>query len=103
MYIHINVGRVHIKVNEIGNLFACRNQLFISIHHRFMEIWMTHITPIHKEILMSSFLTRRLRFGNKARYLHHSSIHIYRQQMLIQLLAKYGKNALAKWHRRQVE
>ena len=65
MYIHINVGRVHIKVNEIGNLFACRNQLFISIHHRFMEIWMTHITPIHKEILMSSFLTRRSGLATK--------------------------------------
>ena len=103
MYIHINVGRVHIKVNEIRNLFACRNQLFISIHHRFMEIRMTHITPVHKEILMSTFLTRRLWFGNKAGDLHHSSIHIYRQQMLVQLLAKYGKNALAKRHRRQVE
>ena len=103
MYIHINVSRINIKIDEIGNLFAGRNQLFISIHHRFMEVRMAHIAAVHKEILVGAFFTCRLRLGNKARHLHHSGVHIHRQQMLVQLLAEHRQNALAKRHYRQIE
>ena len=77
MYVYINVGRIYIKINKIRNLFTNRNQLFVCIHHCFVEIRMTHIAAVHKEILMGTFLTCSLRFGNKTGYLYHSGIYTH--------------------------
>ena len=64
---------------------------------------MLHVSSVDKEELMNSLLTSRLRFAGKARYLAHSGFHIYRQQIVIKLLAEDIQNALAKIRRPQIE
>ena len=79
MNIHIDIGRIHFKIKKIRNLLTYRDQLFISLHHRLMEIGMPHITAIHKEILMCPFLARRFRLSNITGKFDHRCIHIHTQ------------------------
>ena len=79
MNVHINIGRLHIEVQEVGHLLTSRYQLFVSIHHRLMEVWMTHISAIDKEILTGTLLTGRFRTTHKTRNASHSSIHFHRK------------------------
>ena len=39
------------EVDKIVRLFACRNQLFVSLHDCFVKIRMLHEPSVHKEIL----------------------------------------------------
>ena len=103
MDIHIDVGRIDFKVNEIRNLFACGNQLFVSIHHCLMEIRMTHIAPVHKEILMGTFLTGCFGFGYITRNFHHCSVDFYTEQLLVKFLAKNRKNTLPQMTSGKIE
>ncbi|CDB11697.1 unknown [Bacteroides sp. CAG:633] len=66
MNVHIDIGRIDLKINEIRNLLAGRNQLLVSLHHCLVKIGMTHVTPVHEEILMCPFLACRLRLGHIA-------------------------------------
>ena len=79
MDIHVNIGRIYIEIDKVGNLFTSGNQLFISLHNRLMKIRMTHITPVDKEILMCPFLTGSLRLGYVSGDFHHGSIDLYVQ------------------------
>ena len=103
MNVHIYIGWINFKIDEVGYLLSGRNQLLISVHHRFVEIGVAHVTPVYKKVLVCAFLAGRLRLCNKTRNLYHRRIHIHRQQLLVQLFAEYGKNTLPQWHDRQVE
>ena len=80
MDVHIDIGRVYLEINKVGDLLTGRNQLLISVHHRFVEIGVTHITPVHKKVLVRSFLARGFRLGNKTGYLYHLRIDVYGPQ-----------------------
>ena len=77
MDIHINISRVYFEIDKVRNLFAGRNQLLISLHHRPVEVRMAHIASVDKEVLMSAFLAGCLRFGDVAGDFHHGGIHLY--------------------------
>ena len=94
MNIHVNISRFYFEIEEIRHLFTSRHQLFVGIHDSLMEIRMTHITTIHKEVLTCSFLARSLRTTNKARNTYHSCIHIHRKQFLIDFLTENTHNTL---------
>ena len=103
MNIHINISRIDFKINEVRNLFADRNQLFVCIHYGFMKIRMPHISPVDKEILMGTFLAGCLRFGYVSGNLHHGSIHLDIQQLLIEFLTENSHNALTQRRNRKIE
>ena len=102
MYVYINMRRINIEINEIGNLLSCRNQTLISIHHRFMEIGMAHVATVHKEELAGTFLAGRIRTTNKAGHSDHCGIHLQRQEFLVDLLSENSHNALFQLDSRQV-
>ncbi len=64
---------------------------------------MAHITSVDEEILMGAFLTSRFRFGYISGDFHHSGIHIYIEQLLIELFTENSHNALAQWGYRAIE
>ena len=103
MDVHIDIGRVYLEINKVGDLLTGRNQLFISIHHRFVEIGVTHIAPVHKKVLVRSFLARRFRLGYKTGNLYHGRIDVDGQQLLIQLLSEDCHDALPQRHYRKIE
>lgn len=69
----------------------------------FMKIRMPHISPVDKEILMGTFLAGCLRFGYVSGNLHHGSIHLDIQQLLIEFLTKNSHNALTQRRNRKIE
>jgi len=103
MNVYIYIRRVYLEIDEIGYLFAGRNQLLIGIHNCLMKIWMAHITAVHKKILVRTFLTGCLRLCHKTGNFYHRRVYIHRKQLLVQLLTEYGENALAQRHDRQIE
>ena len=52
---------------------------------------------------MGAFLTSRFRFGYISGDFHHSGIHIYIEQLLIELFTENSHNALAQWGYREIE
>ena len=103
MDIHVDVGRADIEIDEIGWLHALRHQPVVGIHHGAVEIGMPHETPVDEEIVIASFLARRLRLRHEASYAAESGIHLYGQQVLAHLLAEDVDNTLVKGARPQVE
>ena len=103
MDVYINILCVHIKIDKIRHLLTCGYQPFKRILYRFVEIWMFHITPIHKEILMCSLFSGRLRFSHKAIKTTYCCIHFHGQQFLINFLAEYVYNALSQGTRSEIK
>ena len=103
MDVHIDIGRVYLEINKVGDLLTGRNQMLISVHHCFVKIGVTHITPVHKKVLVRSFLARGFRLGNKTGNLYHRRINVYGQQLLIQFLSENCHDALPQRHYRKIE
>ena len=57
MDVHVDIGRIYFEIEKIRHLLTDGYQLFESLHHRFVEIRVTHVTSVHEEVLMGSFLT----------------------------------------------
>ncbi len=86
MDIHVNSVRIHLKINEIRRLHISRDQRRIAAHHRAVEIRMAHIAAIHKEILMRTPTSRKLRQPDIARQPHQRRLGRQRYDLLLHRL-----------------
>ena len=103
MNVYVDICRVDIKVYEIRNLLSRWDKMFIRIGYSFMEIRMAHISAIHKEELARAFLSCSFRFADETVNLHHRSVNIKRQKVLVQLLAEHTHYALPQLYSRQIQ
>ena len=103
VYVHINVCRLHIEIDEVRHLHAHRQKALKGVHHCLMEIGMLHVSAVYKEILVRPLLARRLRLAHKSADTADGCIDIYRQDILIEAFAKHVGYALAQTSGAQVE
>ena len=96
MDVDIDVVGIDIKVQKIRHLFALWNQSVVSSHHRLIEIRMLHISSVHEEKLMGSFLACSFRLSHKTGNLTHGGFYVDRQEVLIDTLSKYIDDALSE-------
>ena len=97
MDIDIDICRIHIEVEEIGNLHSLRHQSFVSTADSLMKIGLSHITAIDEEIIVSALLPGRLRFPHEARDTTDGCIYLYRQEFLTGLLPEHVSDTLTQW------
>ena len=94
MDVDINRGRVYLQEEEIGHLVGGRNQFGKSLLHRLVEIRMAHIATIDVEELADTLLACRLGLADKSTDGAECRFDLHGEQLLCQLLAKQGSNAL---------
>ena len=103
MYVDIDVGGVHVEVDEVRHLLAGRHESLVSTHHRLMKIGVFHVALVGKEVLMSVFFACRFGLTHKAGNLAQCGIYVERQQLLIGFSAEDVDDALPPVGGRQAE
>ncbi len=96
MYVDIYRVGVNREVKEIARLLIGRNQLVVALHHRLVEIGVTHIAPVDHQILQSPPLARIFRSADKSRYAHERSVGFNRNKLLVKCLAEKVDYTLLK-------
>ena len=56
MNVHVDAGRVYLKVQEEGYLLPFGNEAFVGHLNGFGKIRVAHVTPVDKQELMGIFL-----------------------------------------------
>ena len=82
MDINIDISRTDVEVYKIRYVRTYLYKSIIGLLYGFMEIRVFHESAVHEEILVSPFLSSRLRFSDKSRNLTDSRLHAYRKQIL---------------------
>ena len=94
MNVHIDGLRIDIENQEIARLLITGDELIVASHHRLVKIWVAHIPPIDEEELLSTSFARMLGFSHKTMYANKRGLDIDRDELLLEVLAHHGRNAL---------
>ena len=103
MYVHIDLSRGHIEIDEIGHLLVGGYQPGKRLLHSTMEIGMPHIAVVDKEELLRTTLTRGLRLAHEAADADHRCGDLYRQQVVREAGTEDAGDALLEAGGREVE
>ena len=96
MYVYVDVLGVDVEVDEIWNLLSYGQNALVGGHYGLVEIRMLHIAPVDEEVLVGTFLARRLWLADEARDAAYRGLHAHRQQVGIEFLAEDVDDALAQ-------
>ena len=96
MDVHVDGLRLYSETQEVVGLLALGNQLLIGRHHRFMEIGVTHVSPVDEQELQRVTLAGILGFADVTLHLDQRCVDVHRQQLLVDIVTHEGRNALAE-------
>ena len=101
MNIHINCLGVNLKNEELDGLRVVRDQLIVTRCHSLVEIRMTHVTTVDKEVLLSTTPARIFGLADKSRDFYKRSLNGKRYELLLECMPQEGDNALLETARNE--
>ena len=96
VYIHVDIGRINLEIDEIRHLHSCWHETVVGIQDRLVEIGMFHEAPIDEEIVVRTLLPGRLRFTDESADAAHGRLDFDRQKVLAEPSSKDVADTLAE-------
>ena len=93
MNININRLRINFKINKIRRSHSLRNKVFISLHHRLVQVGASEITTIYKEILVAKTFLCSIWTTNIAHQFDYRSLGLYINNILRHIRAEHVLNS----------
>ncbi|CCX47933.1 putative uncharacterized protein [Bacteroides sp. CAG:927] len=85
---------IHSKIQEIIRLLIAFYQLFVTLQNSLMEIRMTHVASVNKQILQRIAFTCMIGQAHKTLNTNYRSVGIYRKQLPVKRMSEQIHDAL---------